>query len=207
MHIWRKRSLLTGLSVLAGVCLVPSYLRAYKITGGSEVPTVLVGDTIVVNNAAYRLNLPYTRVKLFRTGAPRRGDFVFLHLPDRPRLRGFFKRVIGLPGETIELRENQVLIDGRPLPTAPLDPAAFAWAPKGHPIGSIVESEDGHWVTFTPGKSRDRNHPPTRLAEGEYFLLGDNRDGSLDSRDFGPVPEAFFQGKVIAVLPTGARAK
>jgi len=89
----------------------------------------------------------------------------------------------------------------------PLDPADFAWVPKSHPIGSIVENEDGHWIAFTPGKYAGRNRPPTKLAEGQYFLLGDDRDDSLDSRDFGPVPDAFFLGKVIAVLHTGKRVR
>jgi signal peptidase I len=207
MRAPRKRSFFTCLLALTLMGLAPAYLRAYKITGASSVPTVLVGDTIIVNQAAYRLNLPYSGVELFRTGSPRRGDFVFLYLPGRPRLRGFFKRIVGLPGETIELRENRVLIDGRPLPATALDAAGFAWVPKGHPIGTCVELEDGHWITFTPEKGRRRNFPPTRLAPGQYFLLGDNRDESLDSRDFGPVSGNLLTGKVVAILPTAARAK
>ena len=89
----------------------------------------------------------------------------------------------------------------------PLDSADFAWVPKSHPIGSIVENEDGHWIAFTPGKYAGRNCPPTKLPEGQYFLIGDNRDDSLDSRDFGPIPDAFFLGKVIAVLHTGKRVR
>lgn len=208
MIAWLKRHLVAFLIVLAGLGLVPAYLRPYKISGGSEIPTVLVGDQILVNNAAYRLKVPYSNAKLFRTSSPRRGDFVFLRLPNNPHLKaGFFKRIMGLPGETIGLRENRVLIDGRALPVKPLNPADFAWVPTTHPMGSTVWNEDGHWIAFTPGKSEQRNHPPTRLGKGEYFLLGDNRDDSYDSREFGPVPEDFFWGKVIATLRTGERAR
>jgi signal peptidase I len=203
-----KRHVVALLFVLAGLGLVPAYLHAYSIIGASEIPTVLLGDKIVVNNAAYVLRVPYSNTKLFRTGSPKRGDFVFLHLPNNPGLKsGFFKRIMGLPGETIELRENRVWIDGRAISVKTLNPADFAWVPAAHPIASTVENEDGHWIAFTPGKSQHRNHPPTRLAPGQSFLLGDNRDDSYDSREFGPVPEDLFEGKVIAILPTGERAR
>jgi len=71
----------------------------------------------------------------------------------------------------------------------------------------VLESEDGHWILFTPGKGRQRDHPPVRLLPGQYFLLGGNRDHSYDSREFGPIPEDLFVGKAIAVLPTGDRRK
>lgn len=154
------------------------------------------------------MRVPYWNGKLFRTGSPKRGDFVYLQIPNNFRLKGaFFKRIMGLPGETIELRENRVLIGGRAISVKALNPAEFKWIPKARPIGSIVENEDGHWITFTRGKSRHRNHPPTRPVDGHYLLLGDNRDGSLDSREFGPVSEDVFLGKVIAIFPTGERAR
>jgi signal peptidase I len=208
MRAWRKRRVLAFLIVAAGLGLVPAYMRAYVLTGASEIPTILVGDKFVVNTAAYSLKLPYSRTRLFRTGLPKRGDFVYLYLPKKPQLRpGFVKRIIGLPGETVELRDNLVLIDGLALPVRVLNPAEFLFVPKAHPIGSVVEDEDGHWITFTPGNSRYRNYPPTRLADGQCFLLGDNRDDSDDSREFGPVPESLLLGKVIAIFPAGQRAK
>jgi signal peptidase I len=76
-----------------------------------------------------------------------------------------------------------------------------------HPIGSVVQSEDGHWITFTPDKSAHRNHPPIQLSDGQYFVLGDNRDDSEDSREFGPVSEDLLLGKVIATFATGDRTR
>ena len=130
-----------------------------------------------------------------------------MRLRNHPRLKaGFFKRIIGLPGEIIELRENRVIVNGHALPVRALNPADFAWVPKAHPLGSLVEDEDGHWITFTPEKSGHRNHPAVRLSDRQYFVLGDNRDDSEDSREFGPVPEDLLLGKVIATFATGDRA-
>jgi len=191
-----------------GLSVVPAYLHAYRIGGASGIPTVLVGDTIIVNNAAYSVRLPYATTRIFRASTPKRGDLVCLQILDNPRLKGpFFKRVVGLPGEEVEVRENRVLINGRALPVKRLNAADFAWAPRTHPMGSIVEDEDGHWITYTPGRSPQRNHTAIRLASDQYFLLGDNRDDSYDSREFGPVSVDCFLGKVISVLKTGERVK
>ena len=196
------------LPALGGLSLIPAYLHAYALAGISDIPTVLLGDKVVVNTAAYELKLPYSHTTLFRTSLPKRGDFVLLRLNNHPRLKSaFFKRIIGLPGEVIEIRENRVIINGRPIPVRELNPADFAWVPKAHPIGSVVQDEDGHWITFTPGKSEQRNHPPVRLSDRQYFVLGDNRDDSADSREFGPVSEELLLGKVIATFPTGERTR
>ncbi len=208
MLTWVKKHIRTVLLVGAGLSLIPAYLHAYTIVGPSDIPTVLLGDKLIVNSAAYRVKLPYSNVEVVRTGAPQRGDFVRLRIPSNPRLRlGFFKRVIGLPGETIEIRENRVFINGRALGLKVLNPADFAWVPRSHPLGSTVAGEDGHWITFTPGKSEHRNCPPVRLSAGQYFVLGDNRDDSEDSREFGPVSEDLILGKVIAIFPTGERSR
>ena len=205
---WLRRHLRVVALLLAGMSLVPAYLRAYELSGPSDIPTVLLGDKVIVNSAAYCVKLPYFNVRLFRSGSPKRGDFVLLQVLNNPRLRfRFFKRVIGLPGETIEVRENRVIVNGRALPVTDLDPADFAWVPQSHPIGSVVQNEDGHWITFTPGRGPHRNHAPVRLARGEYFVLGDNRDDSEDSRGFGPVTEDLILGKAIATFASGERTR
>jgi signal peptidase I len=193
---------------MVGLGLAPAYLHAYKLAGASEIPTLLPGDKVIVNNAAYGVNLPYSNARLFRSGWPKRGHMVLLHVLNDPHLNHpFFKRIMGLPGETIEIRENRVFVNGRAVPVTDLNPADFAWVPKTHPIGSTVQNEDGHWITFTPGKSEQRNHPPIRLSTGQYFVLGDNRDDSQDSREFGPVSEDLLLGKVIATLASGERTR
>lgn len=193
---------------LAGLSLIPAYLHAYVLSGPSDIPTVLLGDKVIVNYAAYELKLPYSDIALFRTGQPKRGDFVLLQLRSHPRIKyPLFKRIMGLPGEIVEMRENRVIVNGLPTPIRELNPADFAWVPGAHPIGSVVQDEVGHWITFTPGRSERRNHPPVRLSDRQYFVLGDNRDDSADSREFGAVSEELLLGKVIATFATGQRIR
>jgi hypothetical protein len=99
---------------------------------------------------------------------------------------------------------DSILVNGRMLPLQALNRADFNWvAPVNH-IGSEVYNEDGHWISFTPGKGECRNHAPVSLSEHQYFVVGDNRDGSLDSRIWGPVGEERILGKVMI---TYARSK
>src|ERR1700735_929031 len=164
------------------LALVPTCLRAYKITGVSEAPTMAPGDKILVNRVAYLLT------------EPKRGDMLVLHFPDRP----FFgpKRVIGIPGDTVEMVDNRVIVNGNTLPMRELNRANFNWVAPENRIGSVVAEEAGHWIAFTPGTPYD-SHAPVHLGPGEYFLLGDNRDVSADCRVWGPVHADRFMGKVI----------
>jgi signal peptidase I len=182
---------------------LPSYLRLYSLAGGSEAPTLLLGDRFIVNRAAYDLRVPYSRITLFHISSPRRGDIVQARLPAQIGIG--IKRVLGLPGETIEVREDGVIIDGSPLPVQLLDNSDFGWVPAAHRMGSTVATEDGHWIAYTPGKGQDRSSSPVLLGSGEYFLMGDNRDNSLDSRAFGPISREQILGKVIAIFQTGQR--
>ena len=197
----RRTVLLSLLAVV--VVLLPAYLRAYSLAGASDAPTLLLGDKVIVNQVAYSFKLPYTQIKLFRVSRPKRGDLVLMQSPDLP-IR-IFKRVIGLPEETIEIRDNHIIIDGRPLPLTALSTPDFSWVPASHNMGNAVYDEDGHWVAFTPGAGEHRNVASVRLRSDEYFLLGDNRDPSLDCRVWGPLKEDVVLGKVILTLRTGPR--
>jgi signal peptidase I len=184
-----------------GVAILPGYLRAFKVVTPSEAPSVNIGDRFLVNEAAYSLRLPYSERTLVRMRAPKRGDMVQLVLPHSD-FHGI-KRVIGLPGETVEFRENRVLINGRMLPLTPLNRADFNWVAPANHIGSDVFNEDGHLISFTPGRSRLRNLPPVTLGAHELYVVGDNRDGSLDSRIWGPVAENRILGKVLMTYARG----
>jgi len=203
MFPWLKRHLFAVLMVGAVLGVIPSYLWPYSLTGASAAPTILLHDTFVVNRAAYDLRLPYSNITVLHTGPPRRGDIIQAYLPNRIGLG--IKRVIGLPDETIEVQENRVLINGTQLPTRVLDSVDFGWVPPGHHMGSTIVMEDGHWAAYTPGKSEYRNSAPLRLGPNEYFLMGDNRDNSFDSRAFGPISREHIVGKTIAVFATGQR--
>ncbi len=111
-----------------------------------------------------------------------------------------FKRVLGLPGETIEVRDGQVIINNSPLPVHHLAPADFACLPSNIRLGTFIGLELDHFVTYTPGLATNPNYPPVKLTANQYFLIGDNRDDSWDSRYFGPVSGDRIMGRVIAVL-------
>jgi len=203
MPISTRRRLIY-LTISAGVVLVlPAYLRAYSLSGSSDAPTLLLGDKAIVNQAAYWVKLPYSQIKLLHLSRPKRGDLVQVLRPDRPLL--VLKRVIGLPGETIEIRDNRVLIDGQPLPLKALPGTDFSWVPKSHLMGNTVYDESGHWAAFTTGAGKYRDVASVRLRGDEYFLLGDNRDVSLDCRAWGPLKEDAIFGKVVFAVPTGPR--
>jgi len=193
---WRRIRI--ALPVFVGLAVLPSYVWAFKLTTSSAAPTITIGGSFLVNKAAYNLRLPYSGITLFQTGFPRRGDIVQFRHPDLPIIGP--KRVIGLPGETVEFRDNRVIIDGHMLPLRLLSRADFNWVSPINRIASEVYNEDGHWISFTPGEGMYRTHPPVRLGPHEYFLVGDNRDNSVDSRVWGPITERQILGKVIFIV-------
>ena len=194
MHSPKKMT--TALALLGGLAMLPAYLRAVTVAGPSDAPTLLLGDQLLINLAAYRVDLPYTGIRLWERGGPQRGEMVMFHVPNRS-LRGL-KRVIGVPGDTVELRENVVVVNGEALAQEPLDRAAFAaWVPDKHKIGSRVARESrSYTITYTPGASDLRTRPAVTVPGGQYFLLGDHRDDSNDSRVFGVVDRRHVQGRV-----------
>src|SRR5215471_5629855 len=164
---WSRRHSRIVLFVVILLAIAPAYLRAYQLTpsGVSEVPTLLPRDIIIVNHAAYYLRFPYSHVVFLQTGSPKRGEMVLIKLPEG---RGVApKRIMGLPGDMIELRENQLVIDGRAVSGKPLNRSEFSWVPQEAKMGSAIEDENGHWITYTPGKGEHRNYPATKLATGQ----------------------------------------
>ena len=198
MATWLRCNYRILLLVGCVLALLPSYLWAYALSAASESPTLNIGDRIIVNKASYALRSPYSDVVLFRARSPERGDMVLVRLPNGRTVAP--KRVIGLPEETIELKENRVLVNGRELPVRPLNRVDFNWVDPSNRIGSVVAEEGGHWISFTPGTGRYRTCPSVKLERGSYFVIGDNRDESADSRIWGPVPESRILGKVVMAI-------
>src|SRR5580692_5273280 len=123
MRSWLKAHLPILLLAGAALAILPSYVWAYSLSGASETPTIVPGDTFIVNRAAYSVRLPFSRVTLLNFDSPQRGDIVQAQLPAGIGLG--IKRVLGLPGETIEVRENLVIVNGQPLPAHELAGAMF----------------------------------------------------------------------------------
>ena len=171
------------------------------IPSGSMRPTLLEGDVVLVNRLAYDLKLPLTDVVLLPLGEPRRGDVVTLSSPaGGTRL---IKRVIGLPGDRVEMRDEVLILNGQPLAYRDSHTQGEAVAP-GWVVGAVRATEDlgghQHTVQFLPTLPARRNFAEITVPPGQYFLLGDNRDNSEDSRFIGTVPREKLIGRAHHVL-------
>ncbi len=202
-QLWREW--LRPLLVMAAIiCPIKSSLADYNfVPTGSMKPTILECDIVFVNKLAYDLKVPFTTTHLAEWGHPLRGDIVVLFSPeDGLRL---VKRVVAVPGDTIELRSNVLWINGRPARYTPLPPAESAGVTAiGQEVAEIATETVGgrsHAVMARPFlPSPHRTFPLQTLRAGEYFVMGDNRDNSKDSRTFGVVERRLIVGKACAVI-------
>jgi signal peptidase I len=146
-------------------------IQAFKIPSGSMKPTLLVGDHILVNKFIYGVKLPFTDKILISLSEPERGDVVVFKFPLDTR-KDYIKRVIGLPGDRVELVDKQLLINGRP-------------------------TEDPHASYSMSGSMR--MYGPVTVPADHLFVMGDNRDESSDSRVWGFVPRPYLKGKAFLI--------
>ncbi|MFQ5462377.1 MAG: signal peptidase I [Phycisphaerae bacterium] len=165
---------------------------------GSMKPTILEGDRILVNKLAYDLRIPFTHIRLAKWESPARGEIVVFFSPDQD-IR-MVKRVVGVPGDTVELRDNHLLINGQPAGYGPLDPAVIGESindvlKQTHYLAAESVDGDAHPIMLTPGRGAKRSFAPIIVPEDQYFLMGDNRDNSRDSRWFGFVPQCRIVGR------------
>lgn len=169
---------------------------------GSMKPSILEGDRVWVNKLAYDLKVPFTTWHLAEWGDPARGEVVVFFSPANGMR--MVTRVIGLPGDTVELRDNRLFLNGRAVDYAALDPAIVSAIPAaqqpGHDFAREQLPERPHPVMATPALPARRSFGPVTVPAGHYFMLGDNRDNSLDSRFFGTVPREKIVGRSTAVV-------
>lgn len=169
---------------------------------GSMRPTIVEGDRIFVNKIAYGLRFPFTSWRVIDFSEPRRGDIVVFFCPENG-VR-MVKRVIGLPGDTLELRNNRVIINGgqagyssfeRATLTSPDDPGSGI-----HRIGQETIDGQAHPIMTTLAQRSRKYFGPFTVPHDQYFLMGDNRDNSRDSRWFGAVPRDLIVGRASSVV-------
>jgi signal peptidase I len=179
--------------VLLFVLVVRSFVfEPFRIPSGSMMPTLLEGDFIFVKKYAYGLRLPVTETKVIETGEPRRGDVVVFRLPSDPSVN-YIKRVVGLPGDTIVYERQRLTINGKLVDLQLSDDKSW-----GAPV--YVEDLDGRMhdiLVMSPEYStRDNTY---RVPEGHYWMMGDNRDRSKDSRFIGAIPEEYLVGEAVRI--------
>ena len=169
---------------------------------GSMKPAILEGDRVFVNKLAYDLKFPLTTWHLAQWDNPKRGDIVVFYSP-ATEIR-LVKRVVGLPGEVLELRNNHLFINGIAAEYSELNKDMQTKFSAPADAEHIVTSEkvDGmdHPVMVTPRLPARRSFGPVKVPENQYLMLGDNRDNSADSRYFGFVERSRIVGKALAVV-------
>ncbi len=186
------------------VLLIVLILRAFvaepfRIPSGSMVPTLLVGDFILVNKFAYDLRLPVLNTELVETGSPERGDVIVFRYPENPS-NDYIKRVVGLPGDHIAYYDKTLYVNGERAPQQPLgeyDGAGSGEAMEGATVAMETIGDVTHRILVEPGNpgmSGEWIVPPDR-----YFVMGDNRDNSNDSRFWGFVPDANLVGEAFLI--------
>jgi signal peptidase I len=194
----------TNKSFLMFLCLIGIFRSAVAelngIPSGSMRPNLLEGDVILVNRAAYNLKLPLTDVVLARLGDPVRGDVVTFHSPkDGTRL---VKRLIALPGDVVEMRNERLVINGKAADYAVEGTVREAVGSEKLDAVRLDETLAGrrHRIQLIPELDAARSFGPVTVPKDEYLFLGDNRDNSADSRFIGLVPRELLIGRAERVL-------
>lgn len=196
-----KKKVLNEIRIFLLMILIVSSLRSAladwnDVPTGSMKPTIQEGDRVVVNKLAYDLKVPFTTIAVTRWGNPSRGDIVVLFSPvDGTRL---VKRVVAVPGDSVAMRDNQLYVNGKPAKQSPI--AIVGTRDEGT---AYVLDEDlaghTHKVMLTPEIPAVRSFGPVEVPKDNYFVLGDNRDNSNDSRFIGFIERRRIVGKAVAV--------
>jgi signal peptidase I len=195
-----------GYSIFVAIMIATSFKSVIAdwniVPTGSMKPTILVGDRIFVNKLAYDLKIPYTTLHIAQWGDPQRGDIVVFYSPaDGKRL---VKRVVGIPGDAIAMLNNQLIINGEKITYEPINSSkmsALSSIMDANQHGFIENlSQIRHPVMLTPQRPSLRSFGTVTIPEGKYFMMGDNRDNSADSRYFGFVERRRVVGQATSIV-------
>jgi signal peptidase I len=201
--------------VIVAVFVLRSFLfEPFKIPSGSMIPTLLIGDLILVNKFTYGVRLPVINTKITAGTPPARGDVMVFRYPPKPSM-DYIKRVVGVPGDEVAYLNKRLTVNGQPVPTSALpdffDEDTMRYAKQYEeqlgPLKHRLLIDDDR-PAFIPGVEDFPNRQNCRYSvegvvckvpEGHYFMMGDNRDNSLDSRYWGFVPDANIVGRAFFV--------
>jgi len=201
--------------VILAVFVLRSFLfEPFKIPSGSMIPTLRIGDLILVNKFHYGVRLPVIHTKILDNNSPERGDVMVFRYPPQPNL-DYIKRVVAVPGDEVAYLGKQLSVNGQPVPRTPeadfydKDTLSYSKQFREELGGKVYRTlNDDERPAFVPGASefpfRDQcrytvEGVTCKVPAGHYFMMGDNRDNSLDSRFWGFVPESHIVGKAFVV--------
>jgi signal peptidase I len=172
---FREYAEAAAIAVLLALFIRTFVVQAFKIPSGSMEPTLLVGDHILVNKFIYGVKIPFIHTTLIPISSPKRGDVVvFIYPVDKSK--DFIKRVIGLPGDTVEIKDNKIIINGK-----------------------IYDDKHGFYAEPREGKGNLGPSERFKVPKDHVFVMGDNRDHSYDSRFWGYVPVNTIKGKAFII--------
>lgn len=204
--------------ILIVFCLRSFIVEPFKIPSGSMIPTLLVGDFILVNKFTYGIRLPVVNLKILDVNTPKRGEVMVFRFPEDPSI-DYIKRIVGVPGDTVTYRNKQLSVNGAAIQLEPdgdykyiesglayIYTQRFKETMDGNEY-SILINHDMPTIQLSaihdfPKRDNctfDRTGFTCEIPEGNYFTLGDNRDGSSDSRYWGFVPESHIIGKAFLI--------
>jgi signal peptidase I len=196
--------------ILAIILVLRSFVyEPFRIPSSSMMPTLLIGDFILVNKFAYGIRLPVTDTKVLAVGRPERGDVVVFRYPGRnpplpndpPVGTDYVKRVVGLPGDTVVVQDNRIVLNGQPLAYT----GGEVFVGRGPRAAVEMTGARRYMEELVPGRPHailddapffsPRGDGEFTVPAGHYFVMGDNRDASDDSRFWGFVPESHLAGR------------
>jgi signal peptidase I len=195
-----------GVAVTIALLLRAFVVEAFQIPSGSMIPTLEVGDHIFVSKFAYGIGIPFTNKKVLKYGQPKRGDIIVFKFPHQQEI-DYIKRVVALPGEKVEIRRNEIFINGRPMPREEVkgpctyeDSAPIDGRRREIPCEKWMEDLDGrrHSLYQSPD-SGPTDRPAFEVPANHVFVMGDNRDNANDSRVWGAVNEELIKGRALIV--------
>ncbi|MFC1723978.1 signal peptidase I [candidate division KSB1 bacterium] len=186
-NIWREYGEALAVAIVAALIIRAVVIQSYRIPTGSMEDTLLVGDFLLANKFVYGAKIPFIGVKLPAFKDPKQGDIIVFKYPLDPDI-SYIKRCVAVEGQTVEIKDKILYVDGRRYP----DPVHSKF------IDSHIYPKDHYDPEIQPPGSGNRdNYGPVKVPEGYLFMMGDNRDNSLDSRYWGFLSKDLIVGEAL----------